>query len=110
MTKKPETIIIPEDDRTRRVTILMYEAGRKNGAAAAERVAYALSDLSNVFELISVGMSSGHYSRDDAGLISIARICAEYTRAMADHEGEHLHRLKMALDNPLPLNGEAEGA
>jgi hypothetical protein len=108
MTRKPETIHIPEDDRTRRVTVPMYEADRKRSAAAAERVAYALSDVSNVFELISVGMSAGHYSRDDAGIISTARICSEYFRAMADHEGEHLHRLKMALDNPASPATEEE--
>lgn len=105
---KPETIYIPQDDRTRLVTAPIYEAERKRGAEAAETVAYALSDAANVFDLISSGLIGGQFSRNDAGVISLTRICPEYFRAMADTQGEHLHHLKSVLDNAARLAAEEE--
>lgn len=107
---KSETIHIPQDDRTRPVTVPMYEAERKRGAAAAETVAYALSDAAAVFKLISEGFATGHFARNDPGVISLTGICAAHFAGLAEKEGEQLHRLKQVLDNAARLAAEEEQA
>lgn len=104
----PTEIFIPLDDRTRPVTVPMYEAERKRGAAASETAAHALADAGNVFDLIQRGLASGHFKQSDAGLISLASICAAHFRALTEHKGEDLHRLKMLLDNAARLAAEKE--
>lgn len=104
----PIEIFIPQDDRTRPVTVPMYEAERKRGAAASETVAYALSDAANVFTLISEGISTGHFASNDAGVISLAGICAAHFKTLAENEGEHLLMLARQLQQPAPAVGEGE--
>ncbi len=105
----PTEIFIPVDDRTRPVTVPMYEAERKRGAAASETVAYALSDAAAVFKLISEGMATGLFARNDAGVISLTNICASHFAALAENEGHQLQQLKMALDNAARLAAGGEG-
>lgn len=100
------TIHIPQDDRTSLVTVPMYEAERKRGAEASETMAYALSDAANVFELIRQGIASGHFGPSDAGVISLAGICAAHFRALAEIEVEHLLMLARRLQQPAPAEGE----
>lgn len=97
---KPTEIHVPQDDRTRPVTICMYEAERKRAVAGIEPVVYALSDAGNVFELIHHGLATGHFGRNDAGLISLTNICAAHFKALADTEGEHLLMLHRTLRTP----------
>jgi hypothetical protein len=105
---KPQMIHIPQDDRTRVATVHIYEAERKRGMKASETVAYALSDAANVFDLISSGLIGGSLDRNGAGVISLTRICSEYFRAMADNEGEELHRLARTLERPAHVEGQEE--
>ena len=107
---KPQTIIVPQDDRTRRVTVILYEAERKRAVQASETVAYALSDAAAVLKLISEGISTGHFGRNDAGLISLTNICAAHFKALAETEGEHLLMLHRRLKTPEPPEGEGETA
>jgi hypothetical protein len=102
-------IYIPLDDRTRLVTVHMYEAERKRSVAALEPVAYALHDAANVFELIQRGLASGYYGRGDAGLISLANICAGHFQALAEKEGEQLQMLHRTLQQADPAEGQKEG-
>jgi hypothetical protein len=102
----PETearmIYIPLDDRTRPVTVHMYEAERKRAVAALDPVIYALSDAGHVFGLIHTGLACGYFSRSDAGLISLANICAAHFNALAEKEGEHLAMLQTTLKQQEP--------
>lgn len=99
---KPTDIHVPQDDRTRPVTVCMYEAERKRAVAGIEPVVYALSDAGNVFELIHHGLATGHFGRNDAGLISLTNICAAHFKALADNEGEHLLMLHRTLRSAVP--------
>lgn len=110
MTRKPTEIFIPQDDRTRWVTVNLYEAERKRALAAADAMPYALSDASNVFQLIHEGLSLGHFDRESAGLIAVASICAQHFRRLAENEGEHLAQLHTRLDNPAPAESKGEEA
>lgn len=104
MTRKPKSpitadsksreIFIPQDDRTRPVTVEMYEAERKRAVAGIEPVVYALWDAANVFELM------GHCHEDHAKLASLANLCAARLKALADNEGEHLLILHRRLNAP----------
>lgn len=107
---KPQTIHVPQDDRTRWVTLGLYEAERKRAEAGIEPVVYALSDAGNVFELIHQGLATGHFGRNDAGLISLTNICAAHFKALAETEGEHLLMLHRRLKTPEPPEGEGETA
>ena len=88
---KPQTIIVPQDDRTRRVTVILYEAERKRAAQASETVAYALSDAAAVFKLISEGISTGHFARNDARDQRV-RMCSagQRKRIPANDHGRHI--------------------
>lgn len=101
-------IHIPQDDRTRVATVHIYEAERKRGAKASETVAYALSDAANVFELIGQSFATGHFSRGDAGVISLANICAPHFKTLAENEGEELQRLARSLERPAHVEGQEE--
>lgn len=105
---KPQTIHVPEDDRTRWVSLGLYEAERKRAEAGIEPVVYALHDAGNVFELIHQGLASGHFGRNDAGLISLTNICAAHFKALADNEGEHLLMLHRRLTTNEPPEGQKE--
>lgn len=105
---KPQTIIIPQDDRTRSVTVQMYEAERKRAAAAADMMPYALSDAANVFQLMHQGLSLGHFDGVDPGVISLANICAQHFRRLAENEGEHLAQLHMRLEDATSAEGKGE--
>ena len=94
---KPQTIVVPNDDRTRRVRIGLYAAERTRALQASEAVPYALSDAAAVFQLISEGLSTGHFARNDAGVISLTNICAVHFKALAENEGEHLLQLARRL-------------
>lgn len=96
---KSATIYVPQDDRTRPVSVSMYEAERKRAVIASEKVAYALSDAASVFKLISEGVATGHFARNDAGVISLTNICAAHFAALAEEEGEHLLMLHRTLKN-----------
>jgi hypothetical protein len=104
----PTEIFIPQDDRTRRVTVNVYEAERKRWAAAADAMPYALSDAANVFRMIHEGLSLGHFDRESVGLISVANICAQHFRRLADNEGEHLAQLHMRLHDSAPVAKKEE--
>lgn len=103
---KPQTIIVPQDDRTRRATVILYEAERKRAVQASETVAYALSDAAAVFKLISEGIATGHFARNDAGVISLTNICAAHFAALAENEGEHLLQLNRTLKEPATVEGD----
>lgn len=105
---KPQVIHVPQDDRTRLVTVPIYEAERKRCAQASDTVAYALSDAANVFELIGQGFATGHFGSNDPGVISLAGICAAHFKTLAENEGEHLLMLARRLQQPVPAEGEAE--
>ena len=90
-------VYIPQDDRTRVVTVHIYEAERKRALAAADLMTYALSDASNVFRLIHDGLSSWHMKGNEAGVISLTNICAEHFKRLAENEGEHLQQLARTL-------------
>ena len=102
----PTEIFIPQDDRTRVATVLIYEAERKRAVQASETVPYALSDAAAVFKLISEGLSSGHFTRDDAGVISLTSICADHFAALAENEGEHLLQLNRTLKDSATVEGD----
>lgn len=102
------TIYIPIDDRTRLVTVHLYEAERKRGVAAADLAPYALSDAANVLQLIHEGLSLGHFDKGDPGLISLASICAQHFRRLAENEGEHLAQLAQRLNTIAPTEGKGE--
>lgn len=53
------TIHIPQDDRTRVVTLHIYEAERKRWVAALDKVTYGILDAANVFALIQESLSMG---------------------------------------------------
>lgn len=105
---KPRSIQIPTDDRTRTVTIQLYEAERKRAARASDLMPYALSDASNVFQLIHEGLSLGHFDGLNPGLISVANICAQHFKHLAQNEGEHLAQLHLRLEGESPANGDDE--
>lgn len=105
---KPQTIYVPQDDRTRCVTLELYEAERKRAEAGIEPVVYALSDAGNVFELIHQGLATGHFGPNDAGLISLTNICAAHFKALAETEGEHLLMLHRRLKTPTPPDSQKE--
>jgi hypothetical protein len=105
---KPTEIFIPQDDRTRVATVHMYEAERKRSVKASEAMLYALSDAANVFQLLGEGFASGHFSRGDAGVISLATICAAHFKTLAENEGEELQRLAMNLERPAHVEGQEE--
>lgn len=105
---RPTETFITQDDRTRPATVPMYEAGRKHGAAAAGVAAYALSDAAAVFKLISEGLSTGHFARNDSGVISLTNICAAHFSALAENEGYQLEQLRMALENAARPGAEEE--
>lgn len=107
---KPQSIIIPQDDRTRPVTVQLYEAERKRGAAASDLMPYALSDAANVFNLIHEGLSLGHFDGTNPGLISVANICAQHFRRLAENEGEHLAQLTQRLEDAAPAEGQGGNA
>ena len=100
-------VSVPMDDRTRLMTVHFYEAERKRAAAAADAMPYALSDASNVFQLIHEGLSLGHFDAADRGVISLANICAQHFRRLAENEGEHLAQLHMRLE--AATSAEAQG-
>lgn len=102
------TIYIPLDDRTRPVTITLYEAERKRGAAAADLMPYALSDAANLFQLIHEGLSLGHFDKANPGMISLTSICAQHFRRLAENEGEHLAQLHMRFEDFAPAKGKEE--
>ncbi len=68
--------------------------------------AYALSDAAAVFKLISEGISTGHFARNDAGVISLTNICAAHFAALAENEGEHLLQLNQNLKEPSAIEGD----
>lgn len=105
---KSQTIYIPQDDRTRPVTVHMYEAERKRSVAALEPASYALSDAANVFKLLSEGLSTGLFARNDAGIISLTNICAGHYQALAEKEGEFLMMLHRTLRFAEPPEEEKE--
>jgi hypothetical protein len=104
----PTKTFIPQDDRTRPVTVTLYEAERKRALAASDLMPYALSDASNVFRLIHEGLSLGHFEGNEAGVISLASICADHFKRLAENEGEHLQMLARSLENPAPTEGQKE--
>ena len=99
---KSTTIYPPQDDRTRPVTVHMYEAERKRSVAALEPVAYALSDAASVFKLMSEGLSTGLFARNDPGIISMTNICAAHFQTLAEKEGEYLLQLHRTLYHAQP--------
>jgi hypothetical protein len=107
---RARTIHIPQDDRTRPVMVRMYEAERKRALAAIEPVAYALSDAASVFKLISEGLSTGHFARNDPGIISVTNICAAHFQALAEKEAEYLLMLHRNLQNTDPPQDPKEEA
>jgi hypothetical protein len=107
---KSRLIYIPQDDRTRPVTVHMYEAERKRSVAALEPVAYALSDAAAVFKLISEGLSTGHFARNDPGVISLTNICAGHFQALAEKEGDYLLMLQRTLHHAKPEEDQKEEA
>lgn len=98
------TIYIPQDDRTRPVTVRMYEAERKRALAASDLMPYALADASNIFRLIHEGLSFGHFDGNEAGVISLASVCADHFKRLADNEGEHLQMLARNLENNVSVD------
>lgn len=108
MTSKPTEIFIPHDDRTRLVTVHLYEAERKRALAAADLMPYALSDAAAVFRLIHEGLSLGHFDKTSSGLISVANICAQHFKRLAENEGEHLAQLHHRLEDATPAKSEKE--
>ena len=108
MTRKPTEIFIPQDDRTRWMTLHLYEAERKRGAKAAELMPYALADAAHVFQLIHEGLSLGHFDRENAGLIAVTNICAQHFQRLAENEGEHLAQLAMRLETAEPAKAQGE--
>jgi hypothetical protein len=105
---KPQTVSVVKDDRTRIVVVRLYEAERKRAAEASDLMPYALSDASNVFQLIHEGLSLGHFDGANPGLISVANICAQHFRRLAENEGEHLAQLNRRLEDATPAEGEEE--
>jgi hypothetical protein len=105
---KPQTIHIPQDDRTLLVTVQLYEAERKRGAAATDLMPYALSDASNVFQLIHEGLSLGHFNNASPSVISLTNICAQHFRRLAENEGEYLAQLNRRLEDAAATKGDGE--
>ena len=68
---------------------------------------HALSDASNVFQLIHEGLSLGHFDAADRGVISLANICAQHFRRLAENEGKHLAQLNRRLEDAAPAEGKA---
>ncbi len=101
-------VYIPQDDRTRPVTVHMYEAERKLAVGAIGPVAYGLSDAAAVFKLISDGLAGGQFDHSPAGVISLTSICAAHFQALAEKEGEHLQLLQRTLDWQDPAKAKAE--
>ena len=105
---KPQTIYVPQDDRTRLVKVHLYEAERKRSVDAFEPVAYALEDAASVFKLISEGLSTGHFARNDPGIISLTNICAAHFKALAEKEGECLLMLRRIMHQAEPVDPPKE--
>ncbi|WP_374394600.1 hypothetical protein [Tabrizicola sp.] len=102
------TIYIPQDDRTRPVSIRMYEAEQKRGLRATETVPYALHDAAAVFKLLSEDLSTGLFARNDPGVISLTNICAAHFKSLAENEGEHLMQLAQNLQHRASAEGGEE--
>lgn len=64
---------------------------------AARAAGHGLHDAANVFRFISAGLSLGHFTKDDPGLISLTNICAKHFEDMAESAGDELLRLNQCL-------------
>ena len=97
---QPGMVYLELDDRFFTAEVRMDEAARKKAVPATEAAGYALNDAANVFRLISDGLSMGYFKSHEAGLISLASICASHFERMGETAGEDLlrlhHRLKEA--------------
>lgn len=93
----PGTVYLEYDDRFFTAEVSMDEAARKKAVTATHAAGYGLSDAANVFRLISDGLSMGYFKSHEAGLISLAGICAQHFEAMGETAGDELLRLNQRL-------------
>jgi hypothetical protein len=98
---KPQFIDIPLDDRHYWATVQVRESERKKLATAIPAVTYALHDAAAVFGMLEQGFASGTFNRQDAGIISLARICAAHFNALAENEGDTVAQLTGPLESPV---------
>lgn len=95
--ERPGMVYLELDDRFFTAEIHMDEAARKRAVPATEAAGYGLTDAANVFRLISAGLSMGYFKSHEAGLISLAGICAQHFEAMGETAGDELLRLNQRL-------------
>ena len=93
----PGMVYLELDDRFFTAEVCMDEATRKRAVPATEAACYGLHDAANVFRLISEGLSMGYFKSSEAGLISLAGICAQHFEAMGNTAGDELLRLNQCL-------------
>jgi hypothetical protein len=105
MTKRAplKEIFLELDDRHRWATVQVNEAERQTLLTDIPAVTYALYDAAHVFDLIAQGFASGHLRKCDAGVTSLARICAAHLNALAEKEGDNVLRLKDRLAEPVRI-------
>lgn len=93
----PGMVYLELDDRFFTAEVRMDEAARKKAVTATEAAGYGLTDAANVFRLISEGLSMGYFKAHEAGLISLAGICASHFERLGETAGEDLLRLQRPL-------------
>lgn len=93
----PGMVYLELDDRFFTAEVCMDEATRKRAVPATEAAGYGLTDAANVFRLINDGLAMGYFKNNEAGLISLAGICAQHFEAMGETAGEELLRLNQRL-------------
>lgn len=94
---QPGMIYLEYDDRFFTAEVRMDEASRKRALPATEEAGYALTDAANVFRMISDGLAMGYFKNNEAGLVSLAGICASHFQRMGETTGEELLRLSHHL-------------
>lgn len=87
-TPHPSTIYVELDDRFFTAEVSMDEAARKRAVPATHAAGWGLMDAANVFRLINDGLSSGYFKSTDAGLISLAGICASHFEHLGETAGK----------------------
>lgn len=96
-TPHPSTIYVEYDDRFFTAEVSMDEAARKRAVPATDAAGYGLTDAANVFRLISDGLAMGYFKNHEAGLISLAGICASHFGHLGETAGEELLHLNRRL-------------